>query len=154
MERALAEGRVTILGERGKASASREFLLRLGDLAPSLRRLALAKACTLPWAERPDEMPACFQWELTRAMGEALEDRGAHPEMDGVVDELFASEPAPISEVLLRQVVPMTPTTRYFSLIFALAWDDAPEWLTRELAYAKWVVHDEYRAWRAVGWVD
>ena len=159
LEQALNEGRVTIVGERGKRSASPEFLARLDDLPPSFRRLALARACALPWNDRPYEMPACFQWELTRAMAEASEDRAAYPHMDARLEDLFAEARNPISPLVLSQIVEMTPTGRYFSLIFAFSnlWGErerVPAWLHRELAYAKSVVQDEYRAWREVGWVE
>lgn len=158
LERAISEGRVTVLGERGEASASKAFLARLSDLPPSIRRLALARACVIPWAACPTETPACFQWELARAAEEALEERGADPEVDAMLIDLFAAVPVPVSETVLRQVVPMTPTSRYFSLIFALVtqWSEqehCPEWLKREFAYATTVDSDEYRAWRKNRWV-
>lgn len=165
LEQALNEDRVTIVGERGKQSVSPEFLRRLDDLSPSFRRLALARACVLPWTDRPEELPACYQWELTRATAEASEDRAAYPHMDGLLDDLFADVAEPLNSVQLSQLVEMTPTGRYFHIIFALALAskpggvkavlagsrDAPKWLHHEFAYAQQVRSDEYRALSAAG---
>ncbi len=167
LEQALSEGRVSILGERGKPNASKEFVKRLGDFPPTFRRLAIAKACALPWRDRLDELPACFRWELLQANAEANEDRAAYPHMHAQLDRLFAEVQEPISELVLRQIAEKTPTSRYFSLLFVLAIEspggmksvfegssDAPEWLLKEFPYAQWVDSDEFRAWREEGWVE
>lgn len=80
---------------------------------------------------------------------------------------IFAGVPEPISEVVLRQVVELTPTSRRSSLIFALAgaWPggpkplltaspDARRWLASELAYTQWTSRDEFPAWKEAGWVQ
>lgn len=167
LEKALNEGRgLTILGERGKPSASEVFVTRLEGLSPSFRRLAVARACAAPWARRIDEMPDCYRQELLQANAEVGEDRGAYPDMDARIAELFAEVPEPISEVLLRQIVSMTPASRYGALIFsfACAWPggprrladapDAAQWLYHELQYSLWLQSDEWRAWKEEGWVE
>lgn len=167
LEHALNTGQVRIIGERGVRSASPEFLTRLDELPPTARRLALAKACALPWRDRIDELPDCYRWELRRALDEAREDLAAYPAAEAMLASIFADVPEPINEVVLRQVVALTPTSRRFSLIFALAgaWPggpkplltsspDAPRWLARELAYTQWTSSDEFRAWKEAGWVQ
>ncbi len=152
LEQALNDGRATIVGDRGVPSGSARFLTRLGDLPPSARRLALAKACVQPWADTPAETPICYQQELERTTADALEEYGSTHELREQLDELCASDPAPISEGVLRQLIQMTPTTRYFMLIFALwgVWydhaDNPPAWLEREFAYARWTNCAEYHA--------
>ena len=167
LEKALNEGRgVTIYGEPGKPTASAEFVARLDDLPPSARRLAIAKACAIPWAERIDEMPECFRRELLRAAEDAQQDRAAYPEMDGLLDDLFAAVPQPFNPVFLNQIVEVTPTMRCSALLFVMvaSWPggpkavlqrapDAPQWLASEYAYASWAGTDERRAWRQEGWV-
>jgi len=128
--------------------------------------LALAKACALPWKDRIDQLPECFRHELRRALDDWHDDRAAYPDAEAALAHIFADVNEPISEVVLRQVVDLTPTSRYSSLIFALAgaWPggpmpllkgspDAPRWLARELAYTGWTSKDEFRAWRQTGWV-
>jgi hypothetical protein len=86
--------------------------------------------------------------------------------MGTIMTGIFADVHEPISATVLRQVVELTPTSRYSSLIFALAgsWPggpmpllegspEAPRWLARELAYTGWTSKDEFRAWRETGWV-
>ncbi|MDP1850298.1 MAG: hypothetical protein Q8K79_21095 [Solirubrobacteraceae bacterium] len=145
LQSALDAGRVTILGERGVPSASASFLLGLSALPPSFRRLGLARACAAPWANAGKEMPECFRRELARAEADAREERGDASELQARLETLFAPDPAPISEHLLRQITDLTPVRRYFSLIFAITDEDAPPWLQRELEYAKWIAHDDYR---------
>lgn len=167
VEQALNEGRVNMLGEPGKRSACPEFLRRLDEFSPSFRRLGLARACVIPWTGRPDELPACFQWDLTTATAEASEDREAYPDMAAGLEELFTEVREPISEAVLRQIVDKTPTSRYSALIFVLAcaWPggpkpvligspEAPRWLHRELKYSARLSRDEYRAWKEAGWVE
>lgn len=42
-------GRIPVFGEAGRAPIAKEFIEQLGGLAPTQRRLALARACALPW---------------------------------------------------------------------------------------------------------
>ena len=89
------------------------------------------------------------------------------PDAEAELAAIFADVPEPISEVVPPQIVELTPTDRYSSLIFALAAaspgapkplltgsPDAPRWLARELAYTRWTSRDEWRAWRDGGWVQ
>jgi hypothetical protein len=154
LQTALDDGRVAILGERGIPSASASFLAGLSGLPPSFRRLGLARACAAPWAAARDEMPECFRRELARADAEACEERADHADLRARLDALFVADPVPITEYLLRQIADLTPVGRYFSLVFAIADEDAPPWLQRELEHAKWIVHDEYRAWTKRGWAS
>lgn len=166
LEGALNAGAVRWIGECGVRSASPVFLTQLDDLPPSARRLALAKACALPWKDRIDELPECYRYELSRALDDWHDDRAAYPDMGTIMTGIFADVHEPISATVLRQVVELTPTSRYSSLIFALAgsWPggpmpllegspEAPRWLARELAYTGWTSKDEFRAWRETGWV-
>ena len=166
LEHALNTGQVRNLGEPGVRPASPEFLTRLDELPPSARRLALAKACGLPWKDDVDALPDCYRWELRRAIDDWREDRAAYPDADATFARIFEDVPEPISEVLLRQLVDLTPTDRHSALIFALAcsWPggpkpvltgapEAPRWLVRDLAYTQWAGMDELRRWIDAGWV-
>jgi hypothetical protein len=143
LEQALDEGRVPILGERGKEAVSKAFVLRLAELPPTVRRLAIAKACTLPWVDRPGETPHCFRRDLTKAFGEAVEERPAS-DIAEILDELFEAHPAPVSEFFLRQISEMAPIRRYFSFVFVAQWESCPEWLKREWRYAREIIHEQY----------
>lgn len=144
LESALNAGQVRILGERGKPSIAPGFVQQLTRLSPVLRRLAITKACAVPWRDRVDELPVAFRWELIRAASEAAEDTAS----DETVDQMFAGESAPISEVLLEQIAGMGPVDRYVSLVLALAALAAtelrPEWLQQELDYVCWLAQDNY----------
>jgi hypothetical protein len=132
---------VRILGERGKPSIAPGFVQQLTRLSPVLRRLAIAKACAVPWRDRVDELPVAFRWELIRAASQAAEDTVS----DETVDQVFAGESAPISEVLLEQIAGMGPVDRYVSLVLALAaTEPRPEWLQQELDYVCWLAQDDY----------
>jgi hypothetical protein len=167
LEHALNTGQVEMLGEPGVRPASAEFLTRLDELPPSARRLALAKACALPWKDRIDELPDCYRWELRRAIDDWREDRAAYPNADTTLARIFEDVPEPISAVLLRQLVDRTPNHRHSTLIFALvcSWPggptpvltgapEAPRWLVRERAYTQWTSMDEFRAWKDAGWIE
>lgn len=145
LESALNDGRVLMLGEPNKAAAAPEFVRRLSDLRPTLRRLALARACALPWHKRPDEMPACFRWELDRANAEASEEYQADPALIVAVDDLFHAESAPISEVFLKQIAMMSYVDRYSSLVLVLSASDLHAvWLRRERDYAALLAREHY----------
>lgn len=143
LEQALDEGRVPILGERGEEAVSKAFVLRLAELTPTVRRLGIAKACTIPWVDRPEEIPHCFRRELTKAFEEAVEERPAF-DIAEILDELFESHPAPVSEFFLRQIAAMPPIRRYFSFVFVAHWESCPEWLEREWTYAREIMHEQY----------
>ena len=97
---------------------------------------------------------------LRLATADAIDEYGSTSDVDITLGNIFASEPIPISEVVLRQLIPMTPTRRYFSLIATLwhAWGrnhhGTPAWLAREYAYMFWARGDEYRAWQESGVVE
>lgn len=167
LEHALTAGEVRIIGERGVRSASPEFLMRLDELPPSARRFALARACAHPWRHHLDELPDCYRWELRKALDEWREDRAAYPDAEAALSAILEDVPEPISKVVLSQIVELTPTSRYSSLVLALAgaWPggpkplltaspDAPRWLARELAYTGWASSDEFRRWKDAGWVS
>lgn len=109
LEHALNTGQgVRFIGEHGVRSASPEFLVRLDELPPSARRLALAKACAVPWRDRLDELPDCYRWGLSHALDEWHEDRAAYPDAEAALTAIFADVPEPISEAVLRQIVELT----------------------------------------------
>ena len=165
IEHALNTGQgVRHLGEPGVRPASPEFLTRLDELPPSARRLALAKACALPWKDDVDELPDCYLWELRRAIDDWDEDRAAYPDADETFARIFEDVPEPISAGLLRQIVDDAPSDRRHSLMFALvcSWPggpkpvltgapEAPRWLVREWAYTAWAGTDAFRARKAAG---
>ena len=167
LEHALETGQVRILGEPGIRGASPEFLARLDELPPTARRLALARACALPWKDCIDELPDCYRWELSHALDEWREDRAAYPNAEATLASIFDDVPEPISAAVLRDLVERTPTDRASGLLFVLAcsWTggpkpvvtgspDAPRWLVRELAYTERMSRDEFRAWKQMGWVQ
>ena len=136
-ERLLRNPRITMLGSGplDPSDISREFLDRLTELTPTQRRYALAKACTHPWRDRPEETPACYQRQLDHATFELEQERtfGATAALD--LETLFSGVGVPISEVLLRQCAEMSAAERRSSLAFVIGneWPGQPPdaWRTR-----------------------
>jgi hypothetical protein len=155
LEGALNEGRVTFVGERGVRTVSEAFVRGLGELAPCARRLAIARACVLPWRASPAEIPECYQWDLRRATADALEEYGSLHDLDQKIDVLLAADPPPISDRVLRQMASMSLVARYLTLMFAfwsIWWPKSPgavwsgpDWLRREYEYAASVGSNEVR---------
>jgi hypothetical protein len=132
-------GTVAIFGEKGKKQIAKSFLDGLGNLSPTKRRLALARACAFPWRDKPEDLPDCYKRELEMASFEADEEdlaRGATPN-HGAVADLFASEEPPINEIFLRQLVPLGPSDRRHALImpglarWGFEGQTPPEWIMR-----------------------
>ena len=87
---------------------AKEFLLKLDDLTPTNRRLAIATACTMPWRDKEEEIPECYRRDLQKASYDARQEYVSlfNP------GYLFEPNKEPISEPLLRQIAPLTPTDR------------------------------------------
>ncbi len=62
--------------------------------------------------------PVRYQHQLERATFDVEEEYGSIDELDIKVDRLIEVYPSPVSEVVLRQVIPLTPTHRHFMLVF------------------------------------
>lgn len=132
-------GKVRILNPRGEAVVSRRFLERLGELAPSSRELAIARACAQPWRDRPEELPECYRVELDHARwvaqrerevwdaaGRAGEGGFGEPVVD--LDYLFADEPEPLLAYPLQLFAGYGPLWRRHSLAsqFRGQWKEEP----------------------------
>lgn len=120
-------GQVRILNPRGEAVVSRRFLERLGELPPSSRELAIARACAQPWRDRPEELPECYRVELDHARWAAQRERevwdvagrageGGFGEPVVDLDYLFADEPEPILAYSLQVFAGYGPLSRRHSL--------------------------------------
>ncbi len=109
-------GTVPNYGEEGKIQMTRAFAKRLGELSPTKRRLAIARACMLPWRDSPGKAPDCYTHELAMASWEADEEdrvRGCSPDHRDVDEALSISGPDPlINEIFLRQLIAVPPARR------------------------------------------
>lgn len=147
-------GNAQVFGERGKSQVAPLFLERLAGLTPSQRRVALARACVLPWQDKPADMPACFRRELETAAWEASEeDRARERDSDPTASILedFSSTNQPINRIFLRQIVRLSPTRRRARLAAACAapWlvkgEKPPEWISRNDQHARDDAAEEHR---------
>lgn len=146
-------GNVPVFGERGRAPIARAFVEALGRLTPTQRRLALARACALPWRDKPSQLPDCYKRELEAAEWEAREEdrgRGRSPHATDI-DSLLDSEDLPISELFLRQLIPLRPSRRRSHLAQAciafsvLERRTPPQWISRFNEHAHGDAAEDYR---------
>lgn len=145
-------GGIKVFGDRDRHAISRNFVEHLGELPPTRRRLALALACALPWRDRPDELPGCYERELALAAWEADAEDSNRDIPASVETEAFMDpENPPVSEVFLRQLIPLGPSRRRALLLsvcrafWAIEYRSPPEWLARSSRHASGDEGDEYR---------
>lgn len=132
-----AKGLGRVLNPRGDEVVSRRFVERLGELAPSSRRLAIAMACAQPWRDEPEATPECYRVELDyarwvaeaeyeawAAAGRPGEGGPGTPQVE--LGYLFAEEPEPILGDTLQILADHPPLARHWVLMQQLrkAWDN------------------------------
>lgn len=146
-------GAVPVFGELGKPPIGKDFVERLGELPPTMRRLALARACAFPWRGNVAELPHCYRRELESATWEAQEEQrwAARDSRPADATSVLEAEEPPISEVFLRQLIPLGPCERRAQLAQACiaAWildrTPPPDWLSHYSANAFYAEGEEYR---------
>ncbi len=132
-------GSVPVYGDPERGAIDRRFVERLDGLTPTQRRLALARACALPWRNAPAKMPDCYRRDLETAEWEAREEAGdqGYSLASAKVDALIDPGDPPIRELFLRQLIPLRPSHRRAQLASAcrafsfLDREPPPEWIAR-----------------------
>lgn len=141
-----------MIGDEGEI-VDRAFAERLALLRPSLRRLALAMACTEPWRRSDKLAPKCFQRSLLVAAADAREEVADRASEDGdpiqLVEAVLRDFTSPLPLSVLRDLAEETPSRRRVGLINSICavWKDEseiPACYRREFDLASAEAHEEY----------
>lgn len=143
-------GRVQVVGVRGKVPIEWEFLHRLAELSPTARQLAIAQACVAPWQENPSTAPACYQREHEPAFYLRREEE-RHTGQAPFNPASVSPSDEPILKGFLLDLVGMTAARRRLHIALACTgpWGslgDCPDWVKRQLHYARRELHAERTA--------